>query len=313
VDWRTTNRFAFLNVTTTDPTTTPQEVVVVDGVGGAAASSAAVFGRNHRQQQQQQRQSGLVFGILASSLMGGSGGVFMGLIRDTDPKLRPSFLGQLGIRSFTIDFGNNLLTLSDQPLPLVFSSSSSFSTSSSTLATTTESSSSSPSGSPHQLFRPYIPLVTDLRRYGDPAQHYTAQAASIMVNGRPLVSPVDGGPYQNIYVIFDTGVTGMVVDLQLWEDRYKVARVNKERSLWGEVAITFATKTIVSPRQTITTRTTKDPATMMTLTASKPLTTPLGQSLPWQGFKGRLIVIGLAFLDHKKLSIDIDNRLLMLE
>jgi hypothetical protein len=234
------------------------------------------------------------------------------LIRDTDPKLRPSFLGQLGIRSFTIDFGNNLLTLSDQPLPLVFSSFSSFSTSSSTLATTTESSSSSPSGFPHQLFRPYIPLVTDLRRYGDPAQHYTAQAASIMVNGRPLVSPVDGGAYKNIYVIFDTGVTGMVVDLQLWEDRYKVARANKERSLWGEVAITFATKSIV---KTTTTTTTKDhPATtMMTLTASKPLTTPLGQLLPWKGFKGNLIVIGLAFLDHKKLSIDIDNRLLLLE
>ena len=49
------------------------------------------------------------FGVLSESLMDGPGGVFFGLIRDTDAWIRPSFLGQTEVRSFQID-----LALEDQ-------------------------------------------------------------------------------------------------------------------------------------------------------------------------------------------------------
>jgi hypothetical protein len=120
-------------------------------------------------------------------------------------------------------------------------------------------------------------------------------------------------------VIFDTGVSGMVVSLELWEDRYRVARANKECSLWGDVEIAFVTTTTAAKKgkgvhdASPFLPTPLPPPPTITLTAKKPLTTPLGQSPPWKGFKGHLIVIGLAFLDNKKLSIDIDNQLLALE
>lgn len=236
VEWRRTSNFAFWDEGSGTPTLWDED-------------ASDTFQR-------------LVFGILEGSLIGGSGGVFFGLIRDTDNYIRPSFLSQVGVQSFTIDFINNCLILTDQQI---------------TVPPTT----------------PYIPLVADLRRYGDPTLHYTAKAANVMVNGGPLV--FDNKP---IYVIFDTGVTGMVVSLELWEDRYRVARANRERSLWGNVEIDFAPN---SGQEAIT------------LAAQSPLTTPLGQSPPWKGFKGHLIVIGLAFLDKKKFSIDIDNQILLLE
>jgi hypothetical protein len=46
----------------------------------------------------------------------------------------------------------------------------------------------------------------------------------------------------------------------------------------------------------------------ITLSAIKPVTTPLGLSTPWKGFRGNnLIVIGLAFLDNIAMTIDIDD------
>jgi hypothetical protein len=211
IDWRRTTRFAFLNGTKNPPQEVP---LLVERVGPDIDEATA----EAADQQPQQ----LVFGILEGSLIGGSGGVFLGLIRDTDKDLRPSFLGQIGIQSFTIDFVNNLLTLSDQALWLP-----------TTAVTTTTTTGPC-----------WIPLVADLRRYGDPALHYTARAASVLVNGGPLV--FDNKP---VYVIFDTGVTGMVVSLELWEDRYRVARANKERSLWGDVEIAFVTTTTTTAKK----------------------------------------------------------------
>jgi hypothetical protein len=137
-----------------------------------------------------------------------------------------------------------------------------------------------------------IQLVKDLHsRYHVPTVHYTARAKSFVANDKVLGTK-DKKP---IYVIFDTGVTGMVLSQDLFDERYGVARENRERNLWGSVQVSFETI---------------DGATV-TLAASNPVTTPLEVGLP--GFNGHLIVLGLAFLDGKKISIDINNAKLWVE
>ena len=242
VDWRTAvGGITFVNATTTMPS---QDNNNMDELIVRSSNS---------------NESSIVFGVLDGSLLGGSGGVFLGLIREVQRGIRPSFLGQTRVQSMVIDFRTRQLTL-------LSSSSSSEHTTNNTAA---------------------IPLVDDLRRYGDPTLHYTAQALHVRVNGRPIVA--DKRP---IYVIFDTGVTGMVVSAELWEERNRVARQNRERSLWGTVEMDFG---------------------RTTLRAEQPLTTPLGTSPPWPGFRGHLIVAGLAFLDHKTLTIEMTNKRLWVE
>jgi hypothetical protein len=153
--------------------------------------------------------SEMVFGVLSESLMDGSGGVFFGLIRDTDNWIRPSLLGQTNVRALAINLMDN-----DKSLTLF-------------------------TRSPVNAQSDYIPLVRDLnRRYGDPVIHYTAKAIAVHVNGNALVEPSDRTP---CYVIIDTGVTGMVVSRELFDSRYKMAVENKERSLWGRVSVSFQT------------------------------------------------------------------------
>lgn len=149
----------------------------------------------------------LTFGVVGPDLLDGPGGVFFGLIKDTDSWIRPSFLGQTGYTSFSIDFRHNpQLTLSKQPL----------------IADDN-----------------YIPLVRDLnRRYKAPVVHYTAKAASFAVNGLPL--RLDSK--MPTFVIFDTGLSGMAVSGELFDGRNLQARKNKEKSLWGKVSVTFETK-----------------------------------------------------------------------
>jgi hypothetical protein len=205
----------------------------------------------------------MTFGVLSDSLMGGSGGIFFGLVRDTDSRIRPSFLGQTKVQAFEIDLAS----------------------SSKTLTLTTDS---------FLDHSDYIPLVKDLnRKYGDPTIHYTAKAQSLVANNSTVASGKDGKP---IYVIFDSGVSGMVVSQELLDERYATARKNRERSLWGSVQISFRTKS----------------GQTMELTATKPLTTPLGRT-PWPGFNAHLIVVGLAFLDGSKMTVDIDKQKLWIE
>lgn len=205
----------------------------------------------------------VTFGVASESIMTGPGGVFFGMIRDTDDWIRPSFLGQTPVQSFQINLSTppKSLTLSTKPLI---------------------------------IHDDYIRLTSDLRRrYGDPVNHYTALAQSIRVNGVPLAA-TDGKP---IYVIFDTGVTGMVVSRDLFNERYAVARERRERNLWGDVTLSF--------------RTAKKH--MVQLSATKPLTTPFDPQVTWKKFRGHLIVLGLSFLEGNTLTIDIDKEKLWIE
>ena len=198
--------------------------------------------------------------------MDGPGGVYLGLIRDTDKSIRPSFLGQTSVKSFQVD-----LTDVDHK-SLVLSSSDGRSLLSNT----------------PNADEDYIPLIRDLnRRFGDPAYHYTAKAASLSVNGHRLF-PDNKQP---IYVIFDTGVTGMVVSSEIFDERYHSARRNREKNLWGKVEITMTSKN----------------GHPMAFEASSPVTTPFGQR-PWPRFRNaHLVVMGLAFLDNHCMTIDINQ------
>ena len=152
----------------------------------------------------------LTFGVFGPELLDGPGGVFLGLIKETDRWIRPSFLGQTGYDSFCVDLRK------DAPPRLVLSK------------------------RPMIRNDDYIPLVRDLhRRYGAPVTHYAAKCASFIVNGLPL--KLDDRRNVDTYVIFDTGLTGMAVSEELFEGRNLQARKNREKSLWGEVSVAFDT------------------------------------------------------------------------
>eukprot|EP00536_Pseudo-nitzschia_multiseries_P005038 jgi/Psemu1/189648/e_gw1.91.69.1 len=217
-----------------------------------------------------------IFGVLGEDLLNGSGGVFFGLIRETDRWIRPSFLGQTGYTSFCVDLRHSpseqtadarsgpKLVLSKTPMIGGFTDSD------------------EDKGN-------VIPLVRDLKkRYGAPVVHYTAKASRLVVNGLPLRIDSQKRP---LYVIFDTGVSGMVVSQELFDGRYLQARKNREKSLWGTVSVTFET---LSGREVV-------------LSAKKPIATPLGKAIPWKGFKGNLLVLGLAFLDGRAMTVDTER------
>ncbi len=212
------------------------------------------------------KQPLITLGVASESILGGPGGVFFGLIRDTESWIRPSLLGQTSVCSFQLDLRTSQKELTLSQEPMIHSEQKS------------------------------IRLTSDLRRkYGDPVTHYTARAESITVNGLPLVE--QGIGQKPIYVIFDTGVTGMVVSRELFDERYATARRRREKNLWGQVDVTFRSidgKTIV-------------------LSANKPLTTPFDPQQNWSKFRGHLIVIGLSFLDGNRITIDIDRKNLLLE
>ncbi len=206
----------------------------------------------------------MTFGVVDDDIMNGPGGVFFGLIKNTDSWIRPTFLGQTSITSFCIDLASPVQTLSLSTAPIIGANGGDF-----------------------------IKMTNDLRRYGDPVQHYCTKAKSLSINGKQFI-PSDGRP---IYVIFDTGVTGMVVSQQLFNERYVDARQKRETSLWKNVDITFRTAQ----------------GQEVSIAANKPLTTPFDPTYAWKRFKGHVMVIGLAFLDGKKFTVDIDDKRLWVE
>eukprot|EP00980_Cylindrotheca_fusiformis_P004931 scaffold1051_cov119-Cylindrotheca_fusiformis.AAC.6 len=239
-----------------------------------------------------------IFGVADDGIMNGPGGVFFGLIKKTDAKIRPSFLGQTDVTSFTIDLRN---TESDQLLAAESSAEA-------TAATTVDAISSegpqsvfpsSPSltlsTTPQLASSDYIPMTADLRKtYGDPVGHYVCKASSITIDGRSLI-PKNRKP---VYVIFDTGVTGMIISKDLFDQRYEEARQRREKRLWGgTVEVSFQTK----QKKT------------QTITAQKPLTTSFDPKVNWTNFNAHILVAGLSFLDFKKLVVDIDDQRLWIQ
>ena len=164
------------------------------------------------------------------------------------------FLGQTIVRAFEIDLGSSQKRLTLATKPLILNGDD------------------------------YVPLVKDLNKnLGDPTMHYTVRVRSVTANGSSL--SVHGKP---IYVILDTGASGMVVSQELFDESYVTARSNRERNLWGTVEVNLRTK-----RERST-----------TLIAKKPVTTTL-RRVPWPRFRNaHLMVVGLAFLDEVRITVD---------
>lgn len=268
---------------------------------GFSFSQSAATAENVAATTEESTTTDVVFGVLDQDLLNGSGGVFFGLIKETDSWIRPSFLGQTGYTSFCIDLrhtgdnanantnagnrgennakqsmkSNGRLVLSKQPM----------------IGTGAwRKSASLPEGYERDSgeTEDFVPLVRDLRKkYGAPVVHYTAKASKFVVNGLPLLITKKNP----LYVIFDSGVSGMVVSQDLFDGRNLQARKNKEKSLWGTVEVSFATNS----------------GKEITLRAKKPVTTPLGKATPWKGFRGNLVAVGLAFLDGLAMTVDIDD------
>ncbi|KAG7337737.1 hypothetical protein IV203_015457 [Nitzschia inconspicua] len=207
----------------------------------------------------------VIFGVASEDIMGGPGGVFFGLIKNTDARIRPSFLGQTNVQAFQVDLRSSPFTLTLFTRPMIDASSTA-----------------------------YIPMTNVLRRrYGDPVGHYTARASSIYVNGYPLLESSN-----SIFVIFDTGVTGMIVSRGLFNEQYANARKRKDKSLFGNVTLTFQTQGVDSTNGTGT----------ASLSAMKPLTTPFDPEEQWKRLpkSTHIIVLGLAFLEQHVTTVDIE-------
>jgi hypothetical protein len=232
-----------------------------------------------------------VFGVADDGIMSGPGGVFFGLIKNTDARIRPSFLGQTDVTSFAIDLREADPRKNEGLFAADFSSQvTTDATSMIEPPTLAWSPSLTLSTIPLLAASDYIPMTSDLRKkYGDPVEHYASKAKSIIIDGRPLI-PKNRKP---IYVIFDTGVTGMVISKELFDQRYQEARERREKRLWGgPVEVSFVT----------------NQNHIQSITAQKPLTTPFDPKVNWKNFNAHILVVGLSFLDSKKLVVDIDDR-----
>ena len=262
----------------------------------------------------------VVFGVASENIMSGPGGVFFGLIRETDKRIRPSFLGQTNVASFQVDLKSRprTLTLSTTSIVTVPQISSSIKI--------TDVEDKNP--------RRCIPLSNLLRKkYGDPVQHYAVRAKSIDVNGNLLASDDGNRGSRPIVVIIDTGVTGMIISRELFDENYDNARRRRDKNLFGTVSLSFDTNpsssNITSSQHQQEDRKNRDDNendegdgvededAVVTLSAVKPLCTPFDPEYQWKKFDRwnrilqppppHVIILGLAFLDNHTITIDIDE------
>ena len=49
------------------------------------------------------QSSSMIFGVVSESLLDGTGGLFLGLVKETNSWIRPSFLGQSDVTAFSVD------------------------------------------------------------------------------------------------------------------------------------------------------------------------------------------------------------------
>jgi len=247
----------------------------------------------------------MTFGVISESLMDGPGGIFLGLVKNTDDWIRPSFLGQSDVSAFSVDLRDRK---DEGVVPKTLTLYAGTSSSSGVV----EEKKKRRKMSVQSLFNTkmdsiirksslegMLPIENAIQcnldlnaKYGDPTIHYVGMASSITVNGSNLASSASSKRNNKLYCIFDTGCTGMSISPSLFDERYAVARSRKEKSLWGTVDVEFPTM----GGETIT------------LSAKRPLTTPLGSERPWgKKLDGFLIVLGLAFLEGRKMTVDSDG------
>ena len=231
------------------------------------------------------KSSSMTFGVLSESLMDGPGGIFLGLVKYTDRRIRPSFLGQSQVSAFSIN-----LMKRDGQSPSLTLYGRAHDIEKAALTANSEALSANSNYYVTLKQKDYVPLTNELNRnYADPTIHYVAIASSINVNGSRLAST---SRKRKLYVIFDTGCSGMSISPDLFEEQYSLARSRKAKNVWDKVEVEFKTSL----------------GNNFILGAKRPIATPLISNSPWgKKVKGHLIVLGLSFLDDLKITFDIDN------
>jgi len=142
---------------------------------------------------------------------GNGGGAFLGFVRKKTDRIRPTFLGQAGYRTLTVDLrtpGRELLSLSSEPLKPM------------------------PGVS-------MVPLV-DLREVGAPVCYYAAEVQVLKFGGELVELP------GRVVAVLDTGTTGLSLPPALYE-RYDAMRRAKagEMGLRGASTVDVMLKTAV--------------------------------------------------------------------
>mmetsp|Transcript_1039 Transcript_1039/g.1469 ORF Transcript_1039/g.1469 Transcript_1039/m.1469 type:complete len:154 (+) Transcript_1039:98-559(+) len=124
--------------------------------------------------------------------------------------------------------------------------------------------------------------IFDVRNLGAPVKHYIVPVRNLVVNGKSIKSELP------ILAMVDTGTTGLYISDKLF---YKILPESKG----------FRSCEINIPTEQ---------GNLATLTASRPdphfLVFPV--SFPWLNeSKAHMIVVGLAFLDKKQVTFDLDE------
>lgn len=208
------------------------------------------------------------------------GGVFFGLIKYRDPRyVNPTFLGQTNIRSIEMD----LRSKTNQWL---------------TLSTRARISRTSPSAI--NMF--------DMRVLGDSVFHYAARVKNVLINGRSITDEMPMATA--VYAVFDSGTSGCAIhdDLYFGENMpLPVRRVDVVlENLLGEDVVLSAKASredlfIVTPSKIpwFSKKLNKHP-----------------ESLPDYDdggkFEPKVIVLGISFFKNKRLTIDVDEKLIEL-
>lgn len=131
-----------------------------------------------------------------------------------------------------------------------------------------------------------MPLV-DLRPMGSPVEHYAVRASRLSVDGSELTLG-DGRP---VYAIFDTGTTGLAMSVGLWDAAIAQYMMGAPAPWTGTFAVDMPTK-----------------HGQVRVEVERPFpTTPIAQ-VPWAKFDAHLVVLGLAFMQQRALTVDCDKR-----
>lgn len=258
-----------------------------------------------------QSDSSLMFGVLDEQLSREAGGNLIGLIRDWNSNytrydnrsrkdngkvdVQPSILDQLiisipnkistkhlKISSFMIDSGNKKLLLSTCSLI---------------------NKARSMTKSRDSINRMIMPLI-DLRSppWGDFIDHYACLVNDLYVNGISVEKKGLIANNKSICVVFDTGLSGCLFSQQLWDDVF-----SKPGDLENLTSVQVNVKAI--DRKSIV-RVFADNYTAGPMFYVKPV------SLDWfdnDVTSPYIVVVGQAFLADSSLTIDIDDRQLMLQ
>jgi hypothetical protein len=198
----------------------------------------------------------VTFALVGEDIMRPPGGVFLGLIKYKTNRIRPTFLSQTKFRSIAVNLASMQLKLAEDDLIK------------------------------SNISNSVIPLI-DLRKYGDPVQHYAARIKELYVNGRRI------GEKFTLYGVFDTGTSGCVFQDELFNDENTP---NPPRS----VKAIFETED--GGMHAISAEATHENILVVTASPIKWFTKNIDKQYP-----PRVIVFGLAFFTpNRTLTIDID-------